>query len=57
MSIAQRVAEVSGRLFPLRGHKYFIFGMGSFCYYTYRLIKPFLPRDATEKAELMDTDR
>jgi hypothetical protein len=43
LSLARSVADRAKELFPDRQFKLVCFGLGSFSYFMYKLIKPFLP--------------
>ena len=57
MSVARDVAEKSKELFPDRQFKLVCYGLGTFTYFVFRMIKPFLPTYVMEKAAIFGTDK
>jgi hypothetical protein len=51
------VADRAKELFPDRQYKLICFGLGSFAYFMYKLIKPFLPSYIMDKTAIFGTDK
>jgi hypothetical protein len=57
LSVAREVADKSKELFPDRQFKLVCYGLGSFSFFVYRMIKPFLPKFVLEKAAIYGSDK
>lgn len=57
LSMAKNVADRAKELFPDRQYKLICYGLNSFCYFVYRLIKPFLPSYVVDKTAIFGTDK
>jgi hypothetical protein len=57
LSLATGVAERAKELFPDRQYKLVCFGLGSFSYFMYKVIKPFLPVFILDKTAIFGTDK
>jgi hypothetical protein len=57
LSLAKDVADRAKELFPDRQYKLICFGLGSFSYFMYKLIKPFLPSYIMDKTAIFGTDK
>ena len=56
-SLARDVADRAKELFPDRQYKLVCFGLGSFSYFMYKFIKPFLPSYVMDKTAIFGTDK
>ncbi len=57
LSIARTLADRARELFPDRQYKLICYGLGSFSYFIYRLVKPFLPVFILDKMAIFGTDK